>query len=226
MSIESQQQTVDFINDFFIGISSGIIASAILYYLSRFYQPDSLKNIKNKLELAQHYIYQIESSIEFPEDYEKVVHAFEKLYENLFQIYLCITPAFLMFRPINKKIMITLLYDMMCCCEASMFRTVGYSGEDEFKARLQKIKAYLQLHFSSMSALQIELLICKELIKNPARNAFEYISNTYAITHFEKMIDCNSFKQGLFFSEIREKGISKDKYGAFIKTLNLHNEKE
>jgi site-specific recombinase XerD len=50
------------------------------------------------------------------------------------------------------------------------------------------------------------------LLKHSVKRAFEEADRRFPQIDYEELIEINSFKQPVFFSEIREKGISKDEY--------------
>ena len=218
MIIVIQQIPDSFWTNLGIGILSGVIASILLFLISKFYHPNNIKNIKNNLELAERYIWQIDAMVYFPDDYDRIIHAFEKLHDCLFQIYLCMAPSICLCKRKNKKIIYTLICDMMRCCEVSMLVTEGYSGDEEKEARIRNIIRHLrfQNERDTYSALQREHALIVALLQYPLHKAFEEADRHFPQINYEKLIDINSFKQSIFFSEIREKGISKDEYMKII----------
>ena len=214
MTIVIQQLPDSFWANIGIGVLSGIITTCLLFLLSKFYHPNNIKNIKNNLELAERYIWQIDAMIGFPYDYDRIIHAFEKLHDNLFQIYLCMAPSICLFKPKNKKIIYTLICDMMRCCEASMLVTEGYSGDEEKEARIKNIIRHLRFQHKrdTYSALQREHALIVALLKHSVKRAFEEAGRRFPKIDYEELREINSFKQPVFFSEIREKGITKDEY--------------
>ena len=214
MTIVIQQLTDSCWTNIGIGILSGVITTCLLFLLSKIYHPNNIKNIKNNLDLAERYIWQIDAMIDFTDDYDRIIHAFEKLHDNLFQIYLCMAPSICLFRQKNKKIIYTLIYDMMRCCEASMLVVEGYSGDEEKEARIRNIIAYLRFQHETdpYSALQREHALIVALLKHSVKRAFEEADRRFPQIDYEELIEINSFKQPVFFSEIREKGITKDEY--------------
>ena len=102
----------------------------------------------------------------------------------------------------------------MRCCEASMLVVEGYSGDEEKEARIRNIIAYLRFQHETdpYSALQREHALIVALLKHSVKRAFEEADRRFPQIDYEELIEINSFKQPVFFSEIREKGISKDEY--------------
>ena len=201
-----------------IGILSGVITTCLLFWLSKFYHPNNIKNIKNNLDLAERYIWQIEKMVHFPDDYNRVIHAFERLNDCLFQMYLCMAPSICFFRKKNRRIIYTLICDMMRCCEASMLVVEGCSEDEEKDARIRSIIAHLRFQYETdpYSALQREHALIVALLKHSVKKAFKEADRRFPQIDYENLIEINSFKQPIFFSEIREKGISNDEYMTIV----------
>ena len=93
-----------------------------------------------------------------------------------------------------------------------------YSGDEEKEARIRNIIAYLRFQYETdpYSALQREHALIVALLKYSVKRAFEEADRRFPKIDYEELIEINSFKQPVFFSEIREKGISNDEYMTIV----------
>lgn len=196
---------MNIILNIFLGAIGSIVATIILYSLSQLYKFKYKARFKFNLELAKTATYQIQNQHLFPEDYTLVIGQIDVLYKCAFEMYESLYPLSLFYKPNVKKLIITLLYDIMRICEVSKFTTVGYSGLDEKEARLKQIHKYfykyVALEESNCSTVIVQLNIIEDLIKGKPfiksiKNGFGILADKTPLEDLvvDGFIHINSFK--------------------------------
>ena len=208
-----------------IGALGSIIASIVLYLLSRQYSFSASKQRIYNIEFALNCVYQIENMRNFPEDYESIRHSLECLHAHIFEIHKNIYPFTMFFSPTKKKLVQTILFDITRRCECSLFSTVGYDGIQEKKARLFNIQQYFytpESEQNNCSVVELSLSLVKQLFKTSIFSAFaEQNMLPYKFTEFDNFIEVNSFKSddNILTRLIRDKGLTHKEYEKLIKNL-------
>lgn len=187
-----------------LGAVGSIVATIILYLCSHLYRIGYKEDFEFNLENARMAVYQIQNHHGFPNDYLLVMEQVDNLCRCAFSMYKSLTPLSLWRNRSAKKLIITLLYDIIRVCEVSKCITVGYEGEREQEARLERIHKYFykfkKFDEENISTVEIQLEIIQLLIKGKTIYAtFDKISRMYKINWFENLLDdgfieINSFK--------------------------------
>ena len=188
-----------------LGAVGSLVATLVLFLLSKLYKSGYKKDFEFSLEMAYTAVYQIENLHEYSEDYSLVISQIDCLYQNAFRMYRSLTPLSLWGKTYSKKLIITLLNDIIRVCEISKFTTVGFSGDDEWEARLGKIEKYFYkykyLEDTNCSTVRVQLDIISNLIKK--KSIDESIKEAFGIKHddipyedlaIDGFINVNTFK--------------------------------
>lgn len=194
------------IENIILGAIGSLVATIILFLLSQLYKIGYKKDFEFSLEMAYTAIYQIENLHKYPNDYTLVISQIDCLYENAFKMYRYLSPLSLWAKPKSKKLIITLLNDIISACEVSKFTTVGFTGEDEWEARLKRIERifykykYLDDYNCSTVRVQLDIignLIKKKSISDSIKDAFGRIANNIPLEDLviDGFINVNSLKQ-------------------------------
>lgn len=206
----------DAIMNVLLGAIGSIFATIVLYILSLIYRVGYKKDFHFALEMAYSCVYQIENLRTYSNDYPLIIEQVDKLRECAFRMYRLLSPFSLIGRRKERKLIITLLSDIISVCEICKFTTIGYSGESEWEARLEKIQDYFfkypYLRESNVSTVRVQLNIIQKLIDRTQINsaikegfgnlADEIPTDDLVVDCF---IHCNSLKQ-----QTKEIGIRND----------------
>lgn len=159
---------MNIVENVILGAIGSIVATITLFLLSKLYNVGYKKDFKFLLEKSYNAIYQIENLCTYPDDYNLVIEQIDVLHQCAYDMYKCLSILALWGKCKSKKLIITLLNDIISVCELSKFTTVGFSGDDEREARLDRIKKYFYrykyLEDSNCSTIRAELSIIKNLI--------------------------------------------------------------
>ena len=219
----------DIFQNIIIGAIGSILATIILYFLSQCFSFNSKKRLEYYLEAAFNYIYQIENHCSYSDDYDLIVHCTEELHKCIFEIHANIYPFSMLFNPIKKRLIQTILFDITRRCELVLFSTVGYSDENEKLARLKNLKRYFYTEEGSeenCSSIRLSLSIVKLLLQGKKiRVAFSEKNNLpYEIKDFKNIIEINSFKIRKNSANnylIQRNGLTKEQYEKLLKKTKL-----
>jgi len=218
---------MDIISNIIIGAIGSIVATLLIFLLSKFYRFGCKERIFYQLEMAFNYIYQIENHHSYITDYEIVIHCAEELHKCLFSIHQNIYPFSLPFKSTAKKLIRTLLYDSSKRCEYVMFVTIGYKGNNEKEVRLQKVEERFynaNVNDENISIVRIQLQLIKTLIeKKTIYQGIKECKINCDINNYEDLIDINSFKTESYNKPIQIKGLSRKKYKNIIKKEAISN---
>ncbi len=150
------------------GAIGSIVATITLFLLSKLYNIGYKKDFRFLLEKSYNAIYQIENLCTYPDDYNLVIAQIDVLHQSAYDMFKSLSLLALWRKRESKKLIITLLNDIISVCELSKFTTLGFSGDDEREARLDRIKKYFYrykyLENSNCSTVRTELSIIKNLI--------------------------------------------------------------
>ena len=212
-----------------IGAIGSILATIILYFLSQCYSFNSKKHLEYYLETAFNYIYQIENHCSYRDDYDLIMHCTEELHKCIFEIHTNIYPFSMLFNPTRKKLIQTILFDIIRRCEIVLFSTVGYDDENEKLARLKILKKYFYTEDGSeenCSSIRLSLSIVRLLLQGKnIRKAFSEKNNLpYDIKDFENIIEINSFRvknHSVNKYLIQRNGLTKKQYDKLIKKIKI-----
>lgn len=156
------------IENIILGAIGSIVATIMLFLLSKLYNVGYKKDFNFFLERANNAIYQIENLCTYPDDYNLVIGQIDVLHQCAYGMYKCLSPLALWRKSDSKKLIITLLNDIISICELSKLTTVGFSGDEEREARLDRINRYFYrykyLENSKCSTIRVELSIIRNLI--------------------------------------------------------------
>ena len=225
----------DIVFNIVIGAIGSIVATIILFFLSKTYKMGYKDDFNFYLIQAKTAVYQIENQHLFPDDYELVIEQVDVLYNCAYNMYKCISPLSLLRRRTEKKLINTILYDIIRVCELSKCVTVGYDETNENRARLSKIHKYFykgdMLNKTcniSIVGAQIELL--KALING--NKYTKAITDTFKRELHDKkdfwdifsleFIDINSF-QSSDQTVIKRKGLTSIKFEEMIERAKNNN---
>ena len=167
-----------------LGVMGSIIATFVLYLCSHLYQFGYKEDFEFELENAFISVYQIENHHLFPDDYLFVMRQMDTLRRCSYNMYKLLKPLSLWKDRLAKKLIVTILYDIINVCEKAEYITVGYDGKKEQEARLEKIhRCFYRLNGfekNNISTVKIQLEIIKLLIKGePIYKAFNEIFELY-----------------------------------------------
>lgn len=207
------------ISNIILGAIGSILATIILYVCSILYKVGYKEDFKFNLNVARTATYQIQNQHCFPEDYGLVINQIDVVHRCAFNMYRDLYPLALLFRRKEKKMVITLLSDIIDVCEISKYTTVGYSGESEKEARLEKVHKYFYKYYEldevncSTVIVQLDILdniINGKSIKQSMKDAFVRVVDEIAIGDLaiDGFININSFRQKNDVG-IRKKSFSK-----------------
>lgn len=129
----------DIVLNLALGVIGGIISSALLYWFSLYYKAGYKEDFYFALHSALISASQIEVACHFTDDYAVVMGQIDTLCEAAFKMYRCLLPLTLWYKRKEKKLIITLMNDIINTCEQAKCITVGYDGNKEREARLKKI---------------------------------------------------------------------------------------
>ena len=196
-----------------LGAVGSIVASVVLYLCSYLYRIGYKEDFEFDLENAYIAVYQIENLHRFPNDYLLVMEQVDNLYRCAFSMYRTLVPLSLWRNRAAKKLIITLLHDIIRVCEHSKYTIIGYEGEREQEARLEKIHKYFYKSQKSdeeiSSTVRLQLEIIKSLIKGKSiGNTLDEISQLYGKNWMNSQLD-NGFIQINSFREKNSVGIKR-----------------
>lgn len=218
-----------FNRDMYIGIIVGFISAFILYILSRLYKPNYKTEFNFILKSAMTNIYQIHILSEFSEDYDLIISQISELKENAFEMYKLLLPLAMFGRFKEKKMIITLLYDIINVCNVSRYLTFGCENEKEEKrVRIKKIREYFfridDFETKNCFLVDVQLNLMGDIIngkslKKAFRNEFKNFSkNEFFIRKVEeKFININSFRDRNDKENVRKNCLTEKQY---IKIIN------
>lgn len=178
---------MDILSNILLGAAGSIVATCVLFVCSALYKIGYKDDISFNIEVARVATYQIQNQHYFPEDYALVIAQIDVLHQCAYNIYRSLRPFSMIWNPKGKKMVITLIYDIITVCERAKFMTVGYSGLDEKEARLKEIhKAfykYYPLDEQNLSTVSVQLDIIENLfngktIKDSITDSFGNLSET------------------------------------------------
>ena len=218
---------MNIISNIILGAIGSILATIILYICSILYKVRYKEDFKFNLNVARSTTYQIQNQHSFPEDYGLVINQIDVIHRCAFDMYRDLYPLAFLFRRKAKKIVITLLYDIISVCEISKYTTVGYSGECEKEARLEKIHEYFYKYYElekmNCSTVIVQLDILENIInginiKKSIREAFGGLADELAVSDLvmDGFINVNSFKQKGDVG-IRKKSCSKTEFEELLR---------
>lgn len=194
------------ISNIILGAIGSILATIILYMCSILYKVGYKEDFKFNLNVARTATYQIQNQHRFPEDYGLVINQIDVIHRCAFNMYRDLYPLALSFRRKEKKMIMTLLSDIIAVCEISKYTTVGYSGESEKEARLEKIHKYFYKYYEldevncSTVIVQLDILdniINGKSIRRSMEDAFGCLVDKIAISDLaiDGFIHINSFRK-------------------------------
>lgn len=197
---------MDIVNNILLGAAGSIVATIILYLCSALYRIGYKDDVRFNIEAARIASYQIQNQHLFPEDYALVINQIDILYQCAYSIYRSMRPLSMIWNRNARKMIITLLYDIIMVCERSKFMTIGLSGLDEKEARLNEIhKAfykYAPLDENNCSTVIVQLSIIENLlngstVKKSVKDAFGNMADTQPIEDLvcDGFIHLNSLRQ-------------------------------
>lgn len=177
-----------------LGAVSSIVATIILHLCSYLYRIGYKEDFEFNLENALSAVYQIENHHRFSDDYLLVMQQTDNLLYCAFNMYKSLKPLSLWRNRTSKKLITTLLYDIIRVCERSKYITIGYSGEEEQKARLKKVHNYFykckKFDKENISTVQIQLQMIQLLIKGKTiYEVYDEILRIYGDDGFENLLD-------------------------------------
>ena len=197
---------MDILNNILLGAAGSIVATIILYLCSALYRIGYKDDVRFNIEAARIATYQIQNQHLFPEDYALVISQIDILHQCAYSIYRSMRPLSMIWNRNARKMINTLLYDIIMVCERSKFMTVGFSGLDEKEARLREIhKAfykYAPLDDNNCSAVIVQLDIIENLfngkrVKSSIKDAFGNMADTQPMEDLvcDGFININALKQ-------------------------------
>lgn len=197
---------MDIVNNILLGAAGSIVATIILYLCSALYRIGYKDDVRFNIEAARIATYQIQNQHLFPEDYALVINQIDILHQCAYSIYRSMRPLSMIWNRNARKMIITLLYDIIMVCERSKFMTIGLSGLDEKEARLNEIhKAfykYAPLDENNCSTVIVQLSIIENLlngstVKKSVNDAFGNMADTQPIEDLvcDGFIHLNSLRQ-------------------------------
>lgn len=197
---------MNILTNIFLGAAGSIVATIILYICSSLYRIGYKDDVRFNIETARVAVYQIQNQHSFPEDYALVIAQIDVLHQSAYNIYRSLRPLSMMWNVKSRKMIITLIYDIIHVCERSKYMTVGYSGLDEKDARLKKIHEafykYAPLEENNASTVIVQLNIIEKLfngksIDNSIKEALGFLADTQPIDDLicDGFIHLNSLKQ-------------------------------
>lgn len=197
---------MDIFTNIVLGAVGSIVATFILYLCSHLYKAGYKEDFIFYLDAAENSIFQIKSHHVYSQDYLLVINEIDKLKNSAYEMYKCLTPLSLWKSRDSKKLMITLLYDIIVLCEKCKGVTSGYEEGIEEEDRLKKIhkclfpKAYDEKY--NQSKVDIELKMIREVFKY--RNMYTALNEVFSDKSLRTVsvkditeggiIDVNSFK--------------------------------
>lgn len=220
-----------------LGAIGSILATAILFFLSRWYKFNYKEDIYFNLDLAETAIYQIQNMHLYPEDYVLVINQIDVLYQCIFNIYKSIPTLSFLFRRKEKKLLMSLLYDIVRVCELSKYITIGYNGLTEKEERLKKIHKYFYkcncFDEYNVSTVKIQLDVIRYLIKGQSnakalRNAFKCnynVTDNLWKDFRSSFIEINSFKSSDKYT-IKCKGLTDKEFISIVEKAKEKSEKK
>lgn len=210
-----------------LGAIGSILATAILFFLSRWYRFKYKEDIYFNLDLAETAVYQIQNMHLYPEDYTLVINQVDVLYQCIFNIYKSISPLSFFFKQKEKRLLMSLLYDIVRVCELSKYVTIGYDGLTEKEERLKKIHKYFYKckcfdEFNG-STVKVQLDVIRNLTKGQSYikaliNAFKYNYDSKDNLWNDvkgSFIEINSFKCSDKYT-IKSKGLTNKEFTTII----------
>ena len=158
---------MDILINIILGAAGSIVATIITYFCSVLYKIGYKDDVRFNIEMAQVAVYQIQNQHTFPEDYFLVISQIDVLLQSAYNIYRSLRPLSMLTQRKSRKLIITLLYDIIVVCEKAKFTTIGFSGLDEKEARLKEIHQafykYAPLDKANCSTVNLQLKIIENL---------------------------------------------------------------
>lgn len=123
-----------------IGALGSILASIIIALVLQTFEFGAKEKIRMRLAVVAEYAFMIRNRYCYVSDYYETVHCAEEIMRLIREITDHVKRFNLLGKKENRKIFFTLLYDMQRRCERICFQTVGYDGEQEIQARINRIQ--------------------------------------------------------------------------------------
>lgn len=236
----------DVILNILLGAIGSIVATAILFVLSSLYRFRYKDSFLLNLNVAKTAVYQIANTHRYTSDYYLIMQQIDILHRSCISMAEAMQPLSLWYRPLNRKIIYTLLYDIIQNCERIKYTTVGYSGDQEIDARLKKLhNIFYKFDFDSQeynnqNVISVQLETIEKLLNGKSFSVcvYEIERKYYAPTEnvqidfWENMriqfVDGLSFKpqsKKYVFSPVQNKGMSQKQYYDIVKKIKNKKQK-
>ena len=189
---------MDVLTNILLGAAGSIVATIILYICSSLYKIGYKDDVRFNIETARVAVYQIQNQHSFPEDYALVIAQIDVLHQCAYNIYRSLRPLSMIWNVKSRKMIITLIYDIIHVCERSKYMTIGYSGLDEKEARLREIHEafykYAPLDETNTSTVIVQLDIVENLFNGKSIDSSikEALGNMAVTQPIEDLI-CDGF---------------------------------
>ena len=225
---------IDAITNILLGAVGSILATLILFLLSSLLDLKYKEKFYTQLELAKTAVYQIANMHRYPTDYPLIMQQVDVLYLSCNEMSRCLYPLSLLLHTKKKKMIQTLLYDIIQNCERIKYTTIGYDGDAEINERLKKVhQIFYKVDFLTewnQNTLTVQLEVIEDLLhKKTFENTFRNIYKKYYGNPREEkndfyenissqFIDSFSFKVSpkYTFNSIQSKGLTSLEYKRIV----------
>jgi hypothetical protein len=227
----------DVLINILLGAIGSIVATAILFFLSSLYRFRYKDSFLLHLSVAKTAVYQIANTHKYTSDYYLIMQQIDILHRSCISMAENLLPLALWYKPQNRKLIYLLLYDIIQNCERIKYTTVGYRGDTEIQARLQKLHYIFykfdfdSAEYNNQDVVSVQLDTIEKLLNGKSFSSLVYEikgryfcpSNEDTIDFWECMkyqfVDGLSFNPKIkkyVFSPIQKKGLTQKKYYKFL----------
>lgn len=226
----------------FWSVIASIIATTLLFFLSCLYKWKCRANFKFHLDVARQATWQIKNLNGFPQDYHLVIVLIDILAQSINGMFSNIYPLWpLPWKFKEKKLIYTILYDILRVCDLSKQTTLGYSENHEHEARLDRIHRYFYkcvcLKKWNRTTVEVQLHLISLIVEGrsldlgfPNLFRFEMELPNFWDNIKNEFIENGSFKNAVhpvfLFSNIGLCGMKKREYQAYIEKIESAIEKK
>lgn len=226
--------------EIFVGVLSSIIATVLLYYLKAVGLFEDRRQIRDELERIHRCLYEVWQKMEYNNiDYERILKKTDEVIESIFKIDCMIKKLTYRLDKNRMKMIITLLYELRRLCEKSSNITIGYSGQEEIIARVEKIKKYfcngskdLYEHPKPLIMVELAIDLNQDKSLSDSLNQFVRFRDMTSLEKYNELrddlFDANTFRYSNIICSLkddqRERCFTKEEYLKYIeKEFNINH---
>lgn len=218
--------SVEICETILFGVLSSLFASIIFVVVSQLWNWNAKSDIKNYVNRSKELFYAAELRFSYDNDYSDIMLILRDAQKYLVSAYEHFRFFTYFWSPKQRRVMYTLIYDLLRVCERASFITVGHTGSTEAEARLREIEKMFeapdpQKWRCSLVSLKCDLLIA--LLNKPNWKSLWLVLNdnieglvSKDVDYITSFVDANSYKAN-DKEPIKSKGITRKEFASIFR---------